>query len=153
MGMGLTAECVRKKYGVTREDADQFALRSHQKALEAQAAGKFDDEIVPVEVETTVFNGKPKRVDDHLHEGRRAARGHLVEALAKLKPAFHDRRHRDRRQLLADQRRRGGGHRHVREEGAGAGPQTDGPLRQLRGRRRSAGDHGHRSGGRDSRKR
>src|SRR5579863_9822935 len=62
MGMGLTAECVRKKYGITRQDADQFALRSHQKAIAAQVAGKFDEEIVPVEVESTVFNGKPKRV-------------------------------------------------------------------------------------------
>jgi len=46
MGMGLTAECVRNKYGITRADADQFALRSHQKAIAAQAAGKFDEEIV-----------------------------------------------------------------------------------------------------------
>src|SRR6267378_575568 len=48
MGMGLTAEEVQRKYNVTREDADQFAYRSHQNALRAQSDGSFDDEIVPV---------------------------------------------------------------------------------------------------------
>jgi len=88
MGMGMTAECVRKKYGVTREDADRFALRSHQNAIKAQAAGHFDEEIVPVEVESTVFNGKPKRVKTTFSkdEGPRAETS--LEALAKLKPAF-----------------------------------------------------------------
>lgn len=88
MGMGLTAECVRKKYGITRQDADQFALRSHQKAIAAQAAGKFDEEIVPVEVESTIFNGKPKRVKAIFakDEGPRADTS--LEALGKLKPAF-----------------------------------------------------------------
>ena len=50
LSMGLTAERVAKHYGITREEADQFALASHQKALAAQAAGKFEDEIVPVPV-------------------------------------------------------------------------------------------------------
>jgi len=88
MGMGLTDECVRNKYGITRADADQFALRSHQKAIAAQAAGKFDEEIVPVEVESTVFNGKPKRVKAIYgkDEGPRADTS--LEALGKLKPAF-----------------------------------------------------------------
>jgi acetyl-CoA acyltransferase len=88
MGMGMTAECVRKKYGITREDADRFALRSHQNAIKAQAAGHFDEEIVPVEVESTVFNGKPKRVKATFSkdEGPRAETS--LEALAKLKPAF-----------------------------------------------------------------
>jgi len=88
MGMGLTAECVRNKYGITRADADQFALRSHQKAIAAQAAGNFDEEIVPVEVESTVFNGKPKRVKAIYgkDEGPRADTS--LEALGKLKPAF-----------------------------------------------------------------
>ena len=61
MGMGLTAEEVQRKYGISREDADQFAYRSHQNALRAQAEGKFDEELVPVEIETTVLdNGSPK---------------------------------------------------------------------------------------------
>ena len=89
MGMGLTAEEVQRKYDVSREDADQFAYRSHQKALKAQSEGKFDDEIVPVEVEANILeNGSP-----HQHkmifrkdEGPRADTS--IEALAKLKPVF-----------------------------------------------------------------
>ncbi len=53
MGMGLTAEEVYRKYGISREEQDQFSYRSHQKALAAQAEGRFDDEIVPLEVATT----------------------------------------------------------------------------------------------------
>src|SRR5439155_17694498 len=61
LGMGLTAENLARKYGITREEADRFALRSHEKALAAQAAGKFDDEIVALEVsvETHDGNGRP----------------------------------------------------------------------------------------------
>src|ERR1700674_2161976 len=60
MGMGLTGEEVQRKYGVSREDSDQFAYRSHQNALRAQAEGKFDEEIVPVEVEANILeNGAP----------------------------------------------------------------------------------------------
>src|SRR5436309_2484462 len=59
MNMGLTAERVHRKYGVTREDADAFAMRSHQSALRAQNEGRFDDEIVPVEVE----NVTPQRAE------------------------------------------------------------------------------------------
>src|SRR6202167_5930538 len=58
MGMGLTAEEVYRKYKISREDQDAFAYRSHQNALKAQSEGKFDDEIVPIEVDvTTVSNG------------------------------------------------------------------------------------------------
>src|SRR5574341_315623 len=61
LGMGLTAENLSRKYGITREQADQFSYRSHQNALAAIAAGKFKDEVVPVEVKTTSLNnGKPK---------------------------------------------------------------------------------------------
>jgi len=89
MGMGLTAEEVQRKYDVSREDADRFAYRSHQNALKAQAESKFDEEIVPVDVEANILeNGSP-----HQHklvfrkdEGPRADTS--VEALAKLKPVF-----------------------------------------------------------------
>src|SRR5205085_12172999 len=54
MNMGLTAEQVQRRYGVSREDADAFAYRSHQNALKAQAANRFADEIVPVKLETTM---------------------------------------------------------------------------------------------------
>ena len=57
MGMGLTAEELVKKYDVSREDADAFALRSHQNALKAQAEGRFDEEIVPLELRMTTPNG------------------------------------------------------------------------------------------------
>ena len=50
MGMGHTAEEVAKKFGISREDQDAFAVRSHQKAAKAIAEGKFKDEIVPVDV-------------------------------------------------------------------------------------------------------
>jgi acetyl-CoA acyltransferase len=105
LSMGLTAENVAKKYGITREKADEFSLASHQKALAAIAAGKFKDEIVPVEVQTTVAaasaNGShnaltaswrgaktnsTKTIFD-MDEGPRADTS--MQALAKLNPAFH----------------------------------------------------------------
>src|ERR1700678_3670320 len=55
LNMGLTAENVARKYGISRRQADEFSLASHQKALAAIAAGKFKDEIVPVEVVSTVL--------------------------------------------------------------------------------------------------
>src|SRR6202166_2436333 len=55
LGMGLTAENLARKYGITRQQADEFSYASHQKALAAIAAGKFKDEIVPVEVRNTVL--------------------------------------------------------------------------------------------------
>src|ERR1039457_4484171 len=54
LSMGLTAERVAQRLGITREAADEFSLRSHQKAIAAAAAGKFEDEIVPVAVSITV---------------------------------------------------------------------------------------------------
>lgn len=89
MGMGLTAERVYQKYGVSREDSDQFALRSHQNALRAQAEGKFDDEIVPVDVETTVMdNGKPRHLKSTFKKDEGPRADTSLEALAKLKPVF-----------------------------------------------------------------
>ena len=89
MGMGLTAEEVQRKYGISREDADHFAYRSHQNALRAQAEGKFDEELVPVEIETTALDdGSPKtrKAVFQKDEGPRADTS--LEALAKLKPVF-----------------------------------------------------------------
>ena len=86
MNMGLTAERVQRKYSVSREDADAFAFGSHQKALRAQQEGRFDEEIVPVEVETVT----PARTEKTIFakdEGPRA--DSTLEALAKLKPVFH----------------------------------------------------------------
>src|SRR5579863_4354264 len=88
--MGLTAERLASRYNITREAADQFSLRSHQKALAAIQAGKFDDEVVPVPVSFTTPNGsKPHRQEIifKMDEGPRADTS--LEALASLKPAFH----------------------------------------------------------------
>jgi acetyl-CoA acyltransferase len=86
MGMGLTAEEVYRKYNVSREDQDQFSYRSHQNALKAQAEGCFDEEIVPLEVDTTTPNGTKRGVFKK-DEGPRADTS--LEALAKLRPVFH----------------------------------------------------------------
>lgn len=90
MNMGLTAERLQTRYGVTREESDQFAYASHQKALKAQKDGCFEEEIVPVHVETTTMKGtKPQTAESTVakDEGPRADTS--VEALAKLKPVFH----------------------------------------------------------------
>lgn len=89
IGMGLTAENVATKYGITREAADEFSYNSHKKALAALEAGKFKEDIVPVEVEETYFaDGKKKtrKVTISQDEGPRADT--TLEGLAKLKPAF-----------------------------------------------------------------
>ena len=91
LSMGLTAENVARKYQITREQADQFSLRSHQRALAAIEAGKFKDEVVPVEVVECSMNGhnKPqtRKLTFSVDEGPR--RDTSLEALAKLKPVFH----------------------------------------------------------------
>jgi acetyl-CoA acyltransferase len=74
IGMGLTAENLQRKYGITRDEQDAFSLRSHTNALNAQAFGAFDEEIVPI-------------ADLTKDEGPRADTS--LEALAKLKPVFH----------------------------------------------------------------
>jgi acetyl-CoA acyltransferase len=89
--MGLTAERVARHDKVSREDQDAFALASHKKALEAQAAGRFGDELVPVGVTTAVPGkraGKPAVTETVFKsdEGPRADTS--AEALAKLRPAF-----------------------------------------------------------------
>ena len=90
--MGLTAERVAKHYGISREDADAFALASHRKALSAQAAGRFDRELVPVSVTMAAPGtkaGKPVTTETLFaaDEGPRADT--TPEALSKLKPVFH----------------------------------------------------------------
>jgi acetyl-CoA acyltransferase len=87
--MGLTAEAVAKKWDITREQSDAFAVRSHQLAAAAIGSGKFAQEIVPVEV-TEVFvendQRKEKKFTVHTDEGVRADTS--LEGLGKLKPAF-----------------------------------------------------------------
>ena len=90
LSMGLTAERLAKRFVISREAADEFSLRSHQKAMAAIQAGKFEDETVPVPVSFTTPNGsKPKRQEIvfKVDEGPRADTS--LDALAALKPAFH----------------------------------------------------------------
>jgi acetyl-CoA acyltransferase len=93
ISMGLTAEKVAGRYGITRDECDRFALSSHQKALAAIAAGRFEDEIVPVPVNTTVktAEGKYEKTQKTFgtDEGPRADTS--LEALAKLRAVFHAR--------------------------------------------------------------
>jgi len=100
LNMGLTAENLARKYGLTREQADEFSLASHQKAVAAIRAGKFKDEIAPVEVSYTYVesgaNGSSAPAKRKTHtvtfdtdEGPRADTS--MEALGRLKPVFHAR--------------------------------------------------------------
>lgn len=90
LSMGLTAEELAKDFDVSREDADQFAVKSHEKAIKAIKEGRFKDEIVPIEVEETYLDENQKRktrkntVDTD--EGPRP--GTSMDVLAKLKPVF-----------------------------------------------------------------
>lgn len=90
MGMGHTAEQVAMKYGISREDQDAFAVRSHQKAAKAIAEGKFVDEIVPVDVTIRTVGNDNKLVEKTLQfsqdEGVRPDTN--LETLGKLRPAF-----------------------------------------------------------------
>ncbi len=90
MGMGYTAEEVAKRFSVTREEQDSFAVLSHERAEQAIREGKFADEIVPVEV-TNRFVGKNNKIEEKTvifdtDEGVRS--GTSMEVLAKLRPAF-----------------------------------------------------------------
>ena len=89
-GMGNTAEAVAKEYGVSRADQDEFAFNSHMKALKAQAENRFQDQIVPIQVEQTFVdeNGKraTKKYTVNKDEGPR--KGTNLEALSKLRAVF-----------------------------------------------------------------
>ncbi|MFP3387306.1 acetyl-CoA C-acetyltransferase [Brevibacillus sp. SIMBA_040] len=91
MGMGHTAEEVAKRYDVTREAQDAFALTSHQRAVAAIAAGKFQDEIVPMTVKQHSFDAEGKlQVKERVFDKDEGARADTtMEALAKLRPVFH----------------------------------------------------------------
>jgi acetyl-CoA acetyltransferases len=83
LSMGITAENVAKKYEITRDQQDAFAVQSHQKAFAAQSSGRFDDEIVPIPLPTW---GKAGEKWFNKDEGIRPET--TLESLAKLKPAF-----------------------------------------------------------------
>jgi acetyl-CoA acyltransferase len=101
INMGLGTENIARKFGISREEADQFAMASHQKAVAAIAAGKFKDETLPVEVKNTFLptngngtlaNGKPPKPSTTavLFDTDELPRADTsLQVLAKLKPAFH----------------------------------------------------------------
>ena len=89
LSMGLTSEMVSKEYNISREEQDEFAVKSVNKALSAIDAGLFKDEIVPIKVKENYFADNKMNTREYVFdtdEGPR--RGTTVEALAKLKPAF-----------------------------------------------------------------
>ena len=90
LGMGLTAENVAEKYGISRSDQDAFAYDSHKKAVRAVDSGVFDPEIVPLQVELVEYAAdiKKRAYTFRRDEGPRADT--TLEALAKLKPAFKE---------------------------------------------------------------
>ena len=89
VGMGITAEEVAAKYGVSREDADAFSVRSHERAAAAIDAGKFADEIVPVEVkEVFVRDGKRQESSHTVSVDEGVRRGTNMEALGRLRTVF-----------------------------------------------------------------
>ena len=92
LSMGLTAENVARKYSISRQRQDEFSLRSYHKALEAQTEGRFDNELIPLQIRQESLNGGTKRscaVTFTADEGPRADTS--LEALAGLRPVFHAR--------------------------------------------------------------
>jgi acetyl-CoA acyltransferase len=88
-GMGLTAEAVAEQYKVSREDQDAFAVKSHEKAINAIKEGKFKDDIVPIEVEEVYLDENEKRqVKKTIIDTDEGPRSSTVEGLGKLRPVF-----------------------------------------------------------------
>ncbi len=89
VSMGITAENVAAKFGISREDQDRFALQSHQRAIASIEAGRFAGEIVPLTVtETFVEGGKKNTVSTEFKVDEGPRRDTSLDALAKLKPVF-----------------------------------------------------------------
>lgn len=88
-GMGLTAEAVAKEYHISREEQDNFAFTSHEKALDAIKQGRFKDDIVPVEIEHIFLDeNEKKQVKKYIVDTDEGPRKSTLEGLSKLKPVF-----------------------------------------------------------------
>ena len=98
--MGITGENVAEKYGITREEQDEFALNSHRKALAAIKECRFKSQIVPVELAREEEGRSP----GHLRQGRVSARRHHHRSPALAEAGLQERRHRDRRQCSGSER-------------------------------------------------
>ncbi|WP_287371550.1 thiolase family protein [Oceanithermus sp.] len=91
IGMGFTAERVAERWGVSREDQDKWALRSHQRAHAAQTEGRFKEETIPVPVQKVSWQGRKKKVEEAVFDYEELIRPDTsLEALAKLRPAFKE---------------------------------------------------------------
>ena len=137
--MGVTAENVAAKWGITREQQDAFAVESHQRAAAAIAAGHFKEQILPIELKTKK-GPVPFDTDEHVRGDA------TLEGMAKLKAVLQGGRHRHRRQRVGHQRRRRGRGADGSRRGQGARAQADGAAGLVRPRRRRPEDHGHRPG-------
>jgi len=88
-GMGLTAEAVAKQFGVSREDQDAFALHSHEKAIAAIKAGRFKDDIVPINVNQVYLDEYEKRQErNYIVDTDEGPRASTLEGLGRLRPVF-----------------------------------------------------------------
>lgn len=89
-GMGLTAEAVADQFKISREAQDQFAYNSHQKALKAQAENRFDEDIVPIDIEEIFVDGEGKKQTKNytVTQDQGPRKDTSLEALAKLRPVF-----------------------------------------------------------------
>jgi acetyl-CoA acetyltransferase len=159
MAMGTTAEVVARRFGITREVQDEFAYNSHRKAAAAVNAGKFVDEIVPLEVRLRE-NGSWRELVFDTDEGPRADTTELARARFRHRRGTPRRYHgrgpveaparfrshgkRDRRQRLADQRRGSSGRGHDPGTRAGTRPRADRLHPPVGGRRSGSRHHGHR---------
>ena len=135
--MGTTAENVASQWQITREQQDEFALASQNKAEAAQKAGKFKDEIAPFTVKTRKGDIVVEN-DEYIRLGATHRRDD--QAPARLLQG----RHRHRRQRLGPQRRRRRGGADDRRGGGEARHRAARPHRLLGDRRRRSRDHGHR---------
>ena len=133
IAMGLTAENVAEHYGVSREQQDEYAQRSQERAVAAQQAGIFDREIVPVSVNGTEVSGTTGRARPPRWRSSRPCRPRS------------GRRDSHRRQLVPAQRRRSGRDRDERREGRGARPHAPRPDRHRRHLGQRARVHGRRA--------
>ena len=88
-GMGLTAEAVAKDFKVSREDQDAFALQSHEKAIAAIKSGRFEDDIVPIDVKHIFLDENEKRQEKiYTVDTDEGPRSSTIEGLARLRPVF-----------------------------------------------------------------
>ena len=144
-GMVETAENLRREYGISRQEQDELALRSHQRAVAAQDKGLFDEEIVPVTVRDRKGNETVISTDEHPRRDTTGVPRRLAAGHGRVRSRGDG--HRGQRQR--PERCRSGVHRHDTGEGGRARAATVGPAGLVGRRRGRARDHGYRAGSGD----